>query len=174
MLPAARPPRGVRHVILKSAAMRKDVGFNIYLPPDYESPGTRRYPVLYWLHGAGGHESQGVAQAALLDKAIGAGRVPPVAAMSDAALARVGSVRGRIAVALVTLALGFGSIVTLVDDEGVEETWTIVGPQETNPRQGRISDVSPVGAALLGKHAGDRVIVSAPGGPTVHPIKSVQ
>ncbi|HAX25027.1 MAG TPA: transcription elongation factor GreA [Thermomicrobiales bacterium] len=71
-------------------------------------------------------------------------------------------------------AVGFGSIVTLVDDEGVEETWTIVGPQETNPRQGRISDVSPVGAALLGKHAGDSVIVSAPGGQTVYLIKSVQ
>jgi enterochelin esterase-like enzyme len=72
--PPTNPPRGVRHVILKSPSMKQDVGFNIYLPPDYDSSGDRRYPVLYWLHGAGGHESQGVAQAALLDKAITAGR----------------------------------------------------------------------------------------------------
>ncbi len=70
-------------------------------------------------------------------------------------------------------AVGFGSVVTLVDDEGVEETWTIVGPQEANPRQGRISDVSPVGAAVVGKRAGDRVTVSAPGGETVYLIKAV-
>lgn len=76
--PPTNPPRGVRHVILKSPSMKQDVGFNIYLPPDYDSSGDRRYPVLYWLHGAGGHESQGVAQAALLDKAITAGRVPPM------------------------------------------------------------------------------------------------
>lgn len=71
-------------------------------------------------------------------------------------------------------AVGFGSIVTLVDDEGVEETWTIVGPQEANPRQGRISDVSPVGAALVGKRAGDSVTVAAPGGKTVYLVKAVQ
>ena len=70
--------------------------------------------------------------------------------------------------------IGFGSVVTLVDDEGVEETWTIVGPQEANPRQGRISDVSPVGAAIVGKRAGDSVTVSAPGGETVYLIKSVK
>jgi transcription elongation factor GreA len=55
----------------------------------------------------------------------------------------------------------FGSVVTLVDEEGEEETWTIVGPQEANPRQGRISNVSPVGAALRGKRAGDTITVSA-------------
>ena len=76
--------------------------------------------------------------------------------------------------AATTGAVGFGSVVTLVDDEGVEETWTIVGPQEANPRQGRISDVSPVGSALVGKRAGEQVIVAAPGGETVYLIKDVQ
>jgi transcription elongation factor GreA len=68
----------------------------------------------------------------------------------------------------------FGSVVTLVDDHGDEETWTIVGPQEANARLGRISNVSPVGAALLGKRKKDRITVSAPGGQTVFRIKDVR
>jgi transcription elongation factor GreA len=67
----------------------------------------------------------------------------------------------------------FGSSVTLVDGENEEETWTIVGPQEANPRIGKISNISPVGAALLGKHVGDTISVAAPGGETVFTIKSV-
>lgn len=70
--------------------------------------------------------------------------------------------------------VGFGATVTLVDSEGVEETWTIVGPQEANARLGRISNVSPVGAALLGKRVGDTIVVSAPGGETRFTIKDVR
>jgi transcription elongation factor GreA len=68
----------------------------------------------------------------------------------------------------------FGSTVTLVDAENVEETWTIVGPQEANARLGRISNISPVGAALLGKRVGDTVSVSAPGGEAIFAIKDVR
>lgn len=75
--PPKDAPRGVTHHVFRSTAMQSDVGFNIYLPPDYESSPNKRYPVIYWLHGAGGHESQGLAQAALLDKAISAGLMPP-------------------------------------------------------------------------------------------------
>lgn len=67
----------------------------------------------------------------------------------------------------------FGSVVTLVDSDNEEETWTIVGPQEANPRNGKISDISPVGAALLGKRKGNKVKVAAPGGETVFTIKDV-
>lgn len=70
-------PRGVSHHVFRSEAMKVDVGYNIYLPPDYESAAEKRYPVIYWLHGAGGHESQGLAQAALLDRSIAAGLAPP-------------------------------------------------------------------------------------------------
>lgn len=69
--------------------------------------------------------------------------------------------------------IGFGATVTLVDNEGVEETWTIVGPQEANARLGRISNVSPVGAALLGKRIGETIIVRAPGGEAQFAIKDV-
>jgi transcription elongation factor GreA len=68
----------------------------------------------------------------------------------------------------------FGSSVTVLDDEDVEETWIIVGPQEANPSLGKISTVSPVGAALLGKRAGETVAVAAPGGETVFRIKDVR
>jgi endo-1,4-beta-xylanase len=75
--PPKDPPRGVTHHVFPSAAMKTEVGFNIYLPPEYATAPGKRFPVIYWLHGAGGHESQGVAQAALLDKAIAAGVMPP-------------------------------------------------------------------------------------------------
>jgi enterochelin esterase-like enzyme len=75
--PPKDAPRGVTHQTFRSKAMQTEVGYNIYLPPDYASSAEKRYPVIYWLHGAGGHESQGVAQAALLDRAIAAGLMPP-------------------------------------------------------------------------------------------------
>lgn len=68
----------------------------------------------------------------------------------------------------------FGSTVTLLDDEDEEETWVIVSAQEANPRSGRISDISPVGAALLGKRIGDTITVTAPGGETVFRVKDVR
>ncbi|HEU0119767.1 MAG TPA: alpha/beta hydrolase-fold protein [Bryobacteraceae bacterium] len=75
--PPKDPPKGVTHHVFPSASMKKDVGYNIYLPAEYETATSKRFPVIYWLHGAGGHESQGLAQAALLDKAITAGLMPP-------------------------------------------------------------------------------------------------
>jgi transcription elongation factor GreA len=67
-----------------------------------------------------------------------------------------------------------GSRVTVIDDEGITETWVIVGPEEANAMHGRISIESPVGAALLGKRAGDTVVVQAPGGETRFTIQQVE
>lgn len=67
----------------------------------------------------------------------------------------------------------FGSRVTLVDETGQQETWTVVSPEEANTMLGRISTDSPVGAALLGKRAGDTVVVRAPGGETSFTIETV-
>lgn len=47
----------------------------------------------------------------------------------------------------------------VVDLHGHERRYTIVGPQEVNPSKGRISHLSPVGSALLGKRVGDRIEV---------------
>jgi transcription elongation factor GreA len=57
-----------------------------------------------------------------------------------------------------------GSTVTVRDDDGDEMTYTIVGSSEAKPAQGRISNESPVGKALLGKHARQKVNVETPGG----------
>lgn len=58
-----------------------------------------------------------------------------------------------------------GSSVTVrFEDDGTEETWTIVGSAEANPRQGRISNESPLGAALLGKRTRNKVTVHTPSG----------
>ena len=57
-----------------------------------------------------------------------------------------------------------GSRVKLRDGEGEVYEWMIVGAAEANPRQNRISNESPVGRALLGRKAGDKVEVNTPGG----------
>ena len=57
--PPEAPVPGVQHRTFRSAALDAEVGYNILLPPDYES-SDRRYPVLYWLHGAGGNENVSV------------------------------------------------------------------------------------------------------------------
>ena len=57
--------------------------------------------------------------------------------------------------------VGLGSAVT-VEIDGDKETYTIVGEIEAKPAQGRISNVSPVGKALLGRRVGDTVNIQTP------------
>ncbi len=57
-----------------------------------------------------------------------------------------------------------GSEVTVLTAEGREEHYTIVGSAEARPKDGRISNESPVGRALLGKAVGDEVQVQVPAG----------
>lgn len=58
-----------------------------------------------------------------------------------------------------------GSKVTVrVDGEDDEETWTIVGSAEAKPREGKISNESPLGAAMLGKRKNQKVTVQTPSG----------
>ena len=65
-----------------------------------------------------------------------------------------------------------GAKVTLQEDGNEPEMYTIVGPAEANPRNGRISNESPLGRALMDHRAGDTVRVDAPGGSfTVHVLK---
>jgi transcription elongation factor GreA len=61
--------------------------------------------------------------------------------------------------------IAVGSSVRLWDIALEEElTFTLVGPDEANPAQGRISIASPTGRALLGRRAGDEIHVQAPAG----------
>ena len=54
--------------------------------------------------------------------------------------------------------------VTIQEDGNDPEIYTIVGPAEANPREGRISNESPLGRALMDHRAGDTVNVEAPDG----------
>jgi len=57
-----------------------------------------------------------------------------------------------------------GSTVTVSTQDGREKQYTIVGSAEASPAQGRISNESPVGKALLNKRVGDEVKASVPAG----------
>ena len=57
-----------------------------------------------------------------------------------------------------------GTRVTIEDNEGEVETYTIVGKVEADPLEGRISNISPLGSSLLGHSEGDEVDILAPAG----------
>jgi len=61
--------------------------------------------------------------------------------------------------------VALGSCVTVVEDGLEPESYTIVGSAEANPGQGRISNESPLGSALIGHKVGDRVTFETPVGP---------
>ena len=68
-----------------------------------------------------------------------------------------------------------GSKVTVAEDGSDEhETFMLVGAAEANPLQGRISNVSPLGQALLGKRIGQSVRVQAPRGEMVFKIVAIE
>ena len=64
-----------------------------------------------------------------------------------------------------TSVVSLGSTVKVKNtDMDVEFTYDLVGSNESNPVEFKISDQSPIGAALMGKRAGDKVEVTTPGG----------
>jgi transcription elongation factor GreA len=70
------------------------------------------------------------------------------------------------------IALG-SSVIIVEEGTTTEETYTIVGMAEANPREGRISNVSPLGAALIGRKKGEKVTIQAPSGKLTFKIKKV-
>lgn len=70
--------------------------------------------------------------------------------------------------------VALGSRVAVVEEGSEEpEEFFIVGPAEADPTNGRVSHESPLGRALLGRRAGDRVTVQAPSGEIVFRIVAV-
>jgi transcription elongation factor GreA len=65
-----------------------------------------------------------------------------------------------------------GSTVVLESADG-EERFTIVGSTEARPNEGRISNESPVGRALLGKKKGEKVVVRVPAGDFTYTIVNI-
>lgn len=60
--------------------------------------------------------------------------------------------------------VGVGSTVTIQEQGFETETYTIVGAAEANPREGKISNESPIGKAILNREIGETVAVETPGG----------
>jgi transcription elongation factor GreA len=57
-----------------------------------------------------------------------------------------------------------GSRVTIQEEDFDPETYHVVGPNEANPREGRISHESPIGQVLMGKKVNDVVSAKVPSG----------
>ena len=67
-----------------------------------------------------------------------------------------------------------GAKVTIQEGENAAEMYTVVGRAEANPREGRISNESPLGRALMDHRAGEVVKVEAPGGSFTVQILKVE
>jgi len=68
----------------------------------------------------------------------------------------------------------FGATVEVQDNGGEASTWQIVGEDEADIKEGRISISSPIARALIGKEAGDSVDVQTPGGIKRYEIVDVR
>ena len=68
-----------------------------------------------------------------------------------------------------------GKTFVLVDSEkGIEMRYMLVGPREADPANARISSVSPIGKAVLGKQKGDIVEINAPAGKLKYQLKEIE
>jgi transcription elongation factor GreB len=68
----------------------------------------------------------------------------------------------------------FGATVEVCDEDGISKSYTIVGVDEVDTAQGRISWQSPIGKALLGKKVGDEAIIYVPAGEKCWEVVSIQ
>lgn len=67
-----------------------------------------------------------------------------------------------------------GSTVSLRDSKGTEEVWSIVGSEEVNVLEKRISNESPLGRLLVGKEKGEKVVLETPRGKVEYEIVGVR
>ena len=71
--------------------------------------------------------------------------------------------------------VAYGATVVLYDPKRDEEvTYRLVTPEESNPAEGLISTVSPVGRSLMGKEEGDEVTVTTPAGSRMFEIRRLK
>ena len=70
--------------------------------------------------------------------------------------------------------VSIGSTVTIREQGSDEdEVYMLVGAAEANPREGKLSQRSPIGSALMGRRKGDKIRVETPGGETVFKIMKI-
>lgn len=75
--PAVNAPR-VSQVVFNSAAIGGAVSYHVYTPPNYDADSTRRFPVLYWLHGSNSVLTGIAPVSSWFDSAIGNGHIEPM------------------------------------------------------------------------------------------------
>lgn len=68
----------------------------------------------------------------------------------------------------------FGATVNLIDHNGKNHTYKLVGDDEADFSANRISYASPLGRALIGKEEGDTVVVKAPKGDIEYEVESFE
>ena len=69
----------------------------------------------------------------------------------------------------------FGTTVVIENlDSGEEQTWTIVGDDESDLEQRKISFNSPIARGLIGREEGDEVTITTPGGDTDYEVVEVR
>lgn len=73
-----------------------------------------------------------------------------------------------------TISIGSRVELSMKGKTGKTFTYEIVGEFEADPEEGKISSVSPLGKALLGKKKGESASVTAPAGEVVYQIEKVQ
>lgn len=73
---AVTAPRVTHHVFTSKSA-KAEVSYHLYRPAAYETDSSRRFPVVYWLHGSGGGLPGIPNVAKRFDAAIAAGKLPP-------------------------------------------------------------------------------------------------
>jgi len=68
----------------------------------------------------------------------------------------------------------FGATVTLIDEDDETVVYQIVGTEEADAKQGRISYTAPLARALIGRSAGDEVEVNTPSGEKYFEIEKIE
>jgi endo-1,4-beta-xylanase len=145
LLPKGSEPKGTHYATFKSRLVGSEVSYLIYLPPDYETNTSRRYPVVYWLHGYGGNPASGTVLVTPLDAAIRAGKAPAMIVVmvnGQAASFYCDSENGQLPV---------DSMVTKELIPHVDQTYRTIATRETRAVEG--FSMGGYGAAHLGfKH----------------------
>ena len=80
----ANAPKEVRHATFRSPSMGVEVGYCLYLPPQYQEKISPRYPVVYYLHGGRpGNEMKSIKLVPWIHEAMKAGKVAPALYVFD-------------------------------------------------------------------------------------------
>jgi transcription elongation factor GreA len=70
--------------------------------------------------------------------------------------------------------VNIGSTVVVITEGEAPQTYKLVGIKEADPRNGKISNESPIGSSLMGKRVGDIATAETPGGDLVMEIQEIR